>query len=317
MELKRYTIEELQELLPKIFYDYMAEDGVEKTKEQIEEKINNYRATQIMYIKALNSDEYDSETWKEAKEQLEYIEQGLKYLVNSNMQYQKELYKQTHSTDFCRTTVQIPLNKKINSFYDDLTLEVLFYDDVCTFNGRYHEYEKLESEEDKMEFLMRNTEITNIGLVYMRNGARQAVIEVIGKLKYNGERISKTNIKLLGQGFADFENLRLEDTRIIHNNDLRQWLQSKIDLDKENMEQLAKVFIRGDYYSIHQPQNNKNLYIRYVCRSTGRVYYNILDLNNLRLSSYFKENDYESYAKAWWNLTHLGSKVEGKPIIAC
>ena len=317
MELKRYTTQELQELLPKIFYDYMAEGGVEKVKKQIEEKVNDYQTAKAMFVKALSSDNYSAEMKGEIKEQLKYLEEGLHYLETSNMQTQKELYARTKSTDFCRTIVQIPLNKKVNSFYDDLTLEVVFYDDVCTLNGKYWEYEKLESEEDKIEFIMRNTEITHMGLVYMRNNTRQAVIEVAGNLKYNGDRVTNTNVKLLGKKFADFEHLRLKDTLEVNNNDLKQWLQSKIDLDKEGMKELAKVFIRGDYYSIHKSPSSKDIYIRYVCRSTGRVYYNILDLRNLKLSNYYREDDYESYAKAWWNLTHLGSKVEGKPIIAC
>ena len=85
------------------------------------------------------------------------------------------------------------------------------------------------------------------------------------------------------------------------------------------MQLLASVNIRGDIYKILKPQenNDKTIYIRYVCRSTGRVYYNPLNLRNLEISEEYKEDNYESYAKAWWNLNTLGSKVDGKPVIRC
>ena len=196
-------------------------------------------------------------------------------------------------------------------------VEVVFYDDVCTPSGDIESYKKLESDEDRLEFIMRNTEITNIGLVYERNNRRVAILEVIGELNYDDERVRQANVDLLSKGYTDFENMTLKDTLQVENNDLRQWLQTKIDLDKENMEQLAREFIRGDYYSIHKSDNNKDLYIRYVCRSTGRVYYNLLIKDNLKISEYFEENDYSSYAKAWWSLTQLGSKIDGKPVPAC
>ena len=317
MQLKRYTTQELQELIPNIFFKYMLEKGTEEVRKSYDEKVKEYKYAKAMYEKALSNGELERETKASVIEQLRYLEEGLKYLETSNIANQKKLYENTKSTDFCRSVVKIPLNKEINSFYDDLFAEVVFYDNVCTPNGKHEEYEGLESEDDKLEFLMRNIEITHIGLVYERNNRRVAILEVLGTLNYGNDRVKNSCVELLERKFSDFENLTLADTLEINNNDLKQWLQSKIDLDKEGMEELAKVFIRGDYYSIHKSPSSKDIYIRYVCRSTGRVYYNILNLNNLKLSDYYKENDYESYAKAWWNLTHLGSKVEGKPIIAC
>lgn len=316
MSLKRYTTQELQSLLSKIFYDYMVEQGVNELHKKYDEKIKEYISTIDIYHKGLQEGNLEANAAISIKEQLDYLYPALRHLQFSNMEYQKDLYARTQSTDFCRSTVQIPLNKRINSFYDDLILEVLFYDDVCTPMGKFNKYNSIESEEEQLEFLIRNTEITNIGLVFSPNGSRRLTINVFGKMNYNSERAEKAGIKLLPSRFSDFENLRLKDIQEINNNDLEQWIQSKIDLDKENMEELSRVFIRGDYYSIHRSDNN-DLYIRYICRSTGRVYYNELNLENLKLSDYFKEKDYESYAKAWWNLTHLGSKCEGKPVIAC
>lgn len=317
MQLKRYTTQELQELIPTIFFKYMSDRGVEEVKESYINKIEEYRHARELYTQALAKGNLEAETVRSVEEQLQYLERGLLYLETSNIENQKKIYKETNSTDFCRSIVKIPLNKLINSFYDDLFAEVVFYDDVCPPHGKYEIYSNLESEEDQLEFLMRNIEITNIGLVYERNERRIAILELLGELNYDDDRVRNSGIELLGKEFSDFKHLTLADTSGVQNNDLKQWLQTKIDLDKENMKELAKTFIRGDYYSIHQPQDSKDLYIRYVCRSTGRVYYNKLNLNNLRLSEYFKEGDYDSYNKAWWNLTHLGSKVDGKPIIAC
>ena len=317
MKLKRYTLEELQEQLPSIFYEYMVSEGVKEVKKFYTDKIKEYIDVIDLYEESLIKENLEEETIDSIKEQLEYLHRGIRHLQQSSMAYQKELYKKTGSVDFCRSIVQIPLNKRLNSFYDDLTLEVVFYDDVCTPSGNIESYEKLESDEDRLEFIMRNTEITNIGLVYERNNRRVAVLEVIGELNYGDERVKQANVDLLNKTYADFENMTLKDTLQVDNNDLRQWLQTKIDLDKENMEQLAREFIRGDYYSIHKSNNNNDLYIRYVCRSTGRVYYNILIIDNLKISEYFKEGDYPSYAKAWWSLTHLGSNPDGKPVPAC
>ena len=289
-----------------------SENEVEKKSLTKECKIWHYGNVDYKVFENL-----DEETVKSIKEQLQYLYQGIRLLKQSNMANQKKLYEETGSVDFCRSIVQIPLNKKLNSFYDDLILEVVFYDDVCTPKGNIKTYEKLDSDEDRLEYLLRNTEITNIGLVYERNNRRVAILEVIGELNYNDERVEQAGVTLLGKTYSDFENMTLKDTLQVNNNDLRQWLQSKIDLDKENMEQLAREFIRGDYYSIHKSNSSDDLYIRYVCRSTGRVYYNILKIDNLKISDYFKENDYSSYAKAWWSLTHLGSSIEGKPVPAC
>ena len=83
------------------------------------------------------------------------------------------------------------------------------------------------------------------------------------------------------------------------------------------MKELSSIIIRGDRYGIYQSYAN-DLYIRYTCRGTGRVYYNALNLNNLKLSSYFEEGNYDTYSKAWWDLNTLGGNPENeKPVIRC
>ena len=214
------------------------------------------------------------------------------------------------------------MDKKINSYYDDFTLEVVFYDDVCTLNGKYEEYKALKTEKDRRKFIEDNTEITHMGLLYLREERLISIIALMGELNTTDPRVIESGVVLLPQIFSDFDKLTLKDTSSIDNNDLKQFIQSKIDLDKENMRELSSEVIRGDRYSIHQSQADKNgkidLYIRYTCRGTGRVYYNMLNLNNLKLSSYFKENDFDTYSKAWWDLNTLGGNPENeKPVIRC
>ena len=182
MKLKRYTVKELQELLPNIFYEYMVNEGVNNVQKFYMDKVKEYTDVINLYEESLVKEKLEDLTVKSIEEQLQYLHQGTRYLLQSNMANQKKLYEETGSVDFCRSIVQIPLNKKLNSFYDDLILEVVFYDDVCTPSGDIESYKKLESDEDRLEFIMRNTEITNIGLVYERNNRRVAILEVIALL---------------------------------------------------------------------------------------------------------------------------------------
>lgn len=317
MKLKRYTTKELEPILTNIFLDEMSEGLVEKLHEEYVVKIQLYKEAIALYEQGLGNDSLDIQSRKSCEEQTRIMQEGLNYLTESNLSSQMRTYSKTDATDYSRTIANIPLNKKINSFYDDLILEVVFFDDVCTPKGYFDSYKIIDSKEEKIDFIQRNTVITHIGLVYEKNNRRIAMIQVSGDLNLQDKRVEALGINLLDKRFADFENLTLSRISTLTNNDLKQWFQTKIDLDKENMEELAHVFIRGDYYSIHRPKDTDDLYIRYVCRSTGRVYYNLLNLDNLKLSKEYIYNDYESYCKAWWNLCHLGTKVDGKPIIAC
>ena len=302
MELERYTLKELEKMGRDIFYDYMsstnelywfdfkfselnpecATPAHQLHMENVQVLLANENRIHI-YEEALKSPLTRNVSKDTLEKELLYLMQEHEFLANSNMDFQKRLYKATNSTDYCRTAVRIPLNKKINSFYDDLILEVIFYDDVCTTSGKFNEYNMLETKEERYKFIEENTK--------------------------------GSSITLLPSKFSDFKNLSLADLSEIRNNDLRQILQSKIDLDKENMIELACVNIRGDLYTILKSDTTNELYIRYVCRSTGRVYYNVLNVNNLALSLEFMGNDYESYARAWWNINTLGSSTDGKPVI--
>ena len=161
-----------------------------------------------------------------------------------------------------------------------------------------------------------------MSLIYAPENKTRAVIAVAGTLNFKEEaRIKDCGITLLPQKFSDFQKLTLADINVIDNNDLKQIFQEKIDLDKENMEKLSSQVIRGDLYEIFKSPETEDsdfdYYIRYICRSTGRVYYNRLNLFNLDISKYFNEDDYDSYAKAWWNLNTLGEDPDGEPVIRC
>lgn len=322
MQLKRYSTQELQKICTDILFDYLLEEnskGMTHVGELRSNYVNNLHKYDLrieICQKALNRNDLEPRVAQSLRVQLNYLETGRNLLAQANMENQKKHYNETHKTDFCRTTVLIPLDKKINSYYDDLTLQVLFYDDVCTPRGQFEKFIKLKALEEKREFLKQNIEITNMGLAYIKDGTLKAIIALKGELNTKDSRVKESGVTLFPQKFSDFENLRLVDTSEIHNNDLKQLIQSKINLDKEDMQKLSSILIRGDKYEIYK-SNDDELFIRYVCRSTGRVYYNRLVLSNLELSSYFKENDYDSYSKAWWNLNTLGGNPDGEPVIRC
>ena len=330
MQLKRYSTQELQDLCTDIFYEYLS--GVNNDSydyptpahvlhKQYEDKLKQYQDRINIYREKLATN-IENDVRTSLEKQLNYLIEGAKHIVKSNRYYQEVLYNTTHSTDYARTTIRIPLDKKINSYYDDFTLEVVFYDDVCTLSGKFDEYKNLHTNKERREFVENNTQITHMGLLYTRDERVISIIALMGSLNTSDPRVIESGVILLPQIFSDFDKLTLKDTSTIENNDLKQFIQSKIDLDKENMKELSSQIIRGDRYSIHQSQPDQNgkvdLYIRYTCRGTGRVYYNMLNLRNLELSSYFNINDYDTYSKAWWDLNTLGGNPENeKPVIRC
>ena len=329
MQLKRYSTEELQGICADIFMTYLSAVNNDSydyptpahlLHKEYEDKLEQYKHRIQIYQEKLHQG-LENDVRNSLEKQLYYLEEGAKHIALSCKGYQKQLYSVTHSTDYARTTIRIPLDKKINSYYDDFTLEVVFYDDVCTLSGKFEQYKALHTEKERREFIEQNTEITHMGLLYVRNEKLISIIALMGELNTTDPRVIESGVVLLPQKFSNFDTLSLKDTSFIDNNDLKQFIQSKIDLDKENMEELSSEIIRGDKYSIHRSQQDNgkiDLYIRYTCRGTGRVYYNLLNLHNLSLSSYFKENDYDSYSRAWWDLNTLGGNPESeKPVIRC
>jgi hypothetical protein len=276
-----------------------------------------------MFEEAIEENKEDQAVVDVLKEQLQPLLEEKEHFTNSNMEYMKKLYEKTGIVDYSRNLVRIPLDKRINSFYDDLILEVLFYDDIAVNKGQFDTYKSLETQEERRNFIKANTEITHFGLVVNGRGNNQvATIGLMGKLDFDNERVKQSGIVLLGEEYADFNTLTLKKTMEIQNNDLRQFFQTKIDLDKENMKLLATATIGTDEYKVFQSKEkdsrgNKMLFIRYVCPSTQRVYYNSINKQFISFSEYYKENDFESYIYAWWNVCHVGADPKAGLVGRC
>lgn len=348
MTLERLSLEELQKRSIEIFYDFMSSDkekffdehaSVEHLEgyptpmhmlhKEIEDTLAEADARIKLFNEAIEENKDDAAVVETLKENLKPILEEKEYFSNSCMAYQKELFAKTGLTDYAVNIARVPLDKRINSFYDDLVLEVAFYDDIATAKGRYDEYCALSTQEDRRNFIIANTEITHMSLVVLNNQRNQDIahLQIMGDLNIDDDRVKQSNLILLPSKFADFGSLTLADTmEISQNNDLRQLLQTKIDLDKEDMKVLADMDIRGSNYKLlksdvmkideedsWRSSRIKNMFIRYVCPSTERVYYNPINTEYLKVSEYFKENDYDSYLLAWWNVCHVGANpLEGK-----
>lgn len=320
MELQRYSTEELTYICQKLFINYML---YSKTCFFLGKNFNcapdenplimhhNYLSqvtvSQTCTVNELMSALLDSQTLNDIRQYHRVIED-----------------MEQKSNNYCsKILVDLPLNKKINSYYDDFTLEVVY--EYNTTPKEFLEKYYFLSPENRADFFAASIKVVNMSLLMVNNFKLSFLIELVGK----GDP-RKCSLCLCSK-FAGFDKLTLNDIMNIHNNYIRQILQSKIDLDKENLEKVASVDIRGSNYSIFRkeiplelnymlevPKERKYTYfIRYVCPSTQRVYYNEINPRYLALSPYFMLNNYESYARAWWNIIHVGAKCEGTTIISC
>lgn len=341
MAIRRLPLEELKNVAKEIFYDYMSDEEeqffdeteyvdfnekyptpMDMLYKEIEDTLAENKARITMFEEAIREDCADPTIVETLRKQLEPILEERTHFTNSCMAYQKKLYAETGLTDYSRNFVRIPLDKKINSYYDNLYLDVLFYDDIAVIKGRYEEYSKLKTKEERRKFIVENTEITNLAFAVLDNSRSKQIAEILILGDFaSDERVQQSNIITLDKRFADFDKLTLKETmEVRQNNDLRQLLQTKIDLDKENMKLLADLEIRNSNYKLFRAKdlsddNEKMLFIRYVCPSTGRVYYNPINTTYLAYSEYFKEDDYDSYLEAWWNVCHVGANPrEGRMI---
>ena len=330
--LERLNLEDLRKICTEITYDFLSSNEeqfyrdnayVDFSKEyptpmdmlwkETQDSIEENKQRIKMFEEAIEENKNDKEVVDTLTEQLQPLLEEKEHFEKSCMSYMKKLYKKTGLTDYSRNLIRIPLDKRINSFYDDLILEVLFYDDIGVNAGKYDEYKKLKTQAERREFIKDNIEITHFGLVVLgRSNNQVATIGLMGKLDFDNERVKQAGIILLPEKFADFDNLTLAETMTItQNNDLRQLLQSKIDLDKEKMKKLAEWSMSSDNYKLYLNEDKKNktkeYFIRYVCPSTQRVYYNPINTEYLAYSEYFKEDDYKSWLVSWWNVTHLGA----------
>ena len=341
MALKRYSVKELDKICTDIFYNFMSstEEKFFDETEYLEFDKNFPTPMDMLYKELCNTIEEneariklikegieelknDKEAVESLQEQLQPLLEEKEHFTNSCMSYMKELYQKTGRTDYSRNVVRIPLDKRINSYYDDLVLQVGFYDDIAVAKGKYEDYKKLKTQAERIDFIKSNTEITHLSLVVLSANSEYpiAIIQIRGDLLFDDPRVESSNVCLLPKKFAEFGKLTLADTVSgTQNNDLRQLLQSKIDLDKENMEVLADMDIRGSNYKLLKAKTDQGSYtfIRYVCPSTERVYYNIINPQYIKVSDFYEEGNYESYLEAWWNVCHVGANPREGRMARC
>lgn len=319
--MKRYTLEELRPMFEEIVVDYLAndkniyfQDKVEKSgknvpelifqeREQLKDdivfRINDYRTR-----KSQTEDHEEQEVYQKA---INILERELSRVDHVSSEKQKQLFAREKEVYISHTFIAVPLNKKINALYDDFNLSVCFYDDLANETG-VAEFNKLKTKEERMNYVRSHIEITHITMTL--STSTHASIAVLGNFKPSFTDVDSSSCEILPSNYADFSNVTLADCERIVNNDLKQIIQERIDMDKEGLKVLAERNVRGDIYKIMKSKNNADLYIRYVCPSTQRVYYNLLDTNYLAESKYFKEKDYDSYILAWYSINNLFMELD-------
>ncbi len=181
-------------------------------------------------------------------------------------------------------------------------------------------FEKMSVEERKT-FVREHVEFTHCALGPVESSSWGIVLYGTVDPKFqNGSGGDQT---ALPREFADFENLTLAKTMEIRNNDLQQRLQTKIDIDKENLKVLDEKVVRGDLYKILEAPKSFNngvfkYIIRYVCPSTQRVYFNAIDERSLSESKFYKNSDVTSLIYAWWHINNCGEDpMDEDEVIRC
>lgn len=314
--MKRYSLEELDSLLEQLVYDYLANDNKLYFQDKIEKEGKNVPTLIFEERDQLAKDiRFRINDYKQRKEEdpntdhkctydkaIGILKEELKRVENISIETQKKLYEETKDIFISTTFVTVPLNKKINALYDDFNIFCCFRDNLANEQGS-KEFSNLKTEEERLNYVKNHIEITHILMILSSSSQTGIIIRGNSKAQYTDPSSSSTDI--LPSKYADFENITLKDCEEIANNDLKQIIQERIDMDKENLIVLAEENIKGDLYKILKSKNKKDLYIRYICPSTGRVYYNLLNINYLQTSEYFINKNYSSYIKAWYSINNL------------
>lgn len=382
MALKGYTKEELIEMIDKMFYHEIAtsnkrweckevtiQEGVSIPRQGLNIRLDNLK---VYHDRRVDYEMKSKQAELSAKKKVLFAQGAviISNLIcqeeNGTAENQRKYFEKDRNLFLSRSYIEFPLDKKINSLYDNLSAFYLFYEDVATLgnnraaviesyanNERALEeyaknhikdkakakeflslkktkervewavnywgpnavdvFESLDTVEDKIQFLKERIIITHRELGDTENPA----INIALSGKFTKEFSSYDNKQaVLPELFVDFNKITLKDTFNIKNNDLAQWIQSKIDFDKENLKVLCQCTIRGDEYRLLEmpiPRDSEvrsrmrgDYLVRYVCPSTQRVYHNSLNESNLRLSPFYKKGDNRAILLAWWNITHCG-----------
>lgn len=321
MQIKRLEQEELKNKLIEIVYDYLANDNKTYFQQSVKEEGKNvpslifkeneqlakdirYRINYFNDCIAESDSESDKDTYRQANK---ILEEELERVTNLSIEKHKAMYEKTHDVYMSTTAVIIPLNKKINAFYDDFNIFVAFYDGLSNAES-IKQFNKLRSKEKKIQFVKDHIEITHIFMSL--SDSSHANIAILGNFNEQYTDPTSSSAEILPPNYSDFANTTLADCENIVNNDLKQMIQERIDMDKENLKVVAERNVRGDLYKILKSENSGDEYIRYVCPSTQRVYYNLLNKQYLSESEYFHEGDYDSYILAWYSINNLFMELD-------
>jgi len=332
LNIVRYTTQELIDFVTDKFYENVGTETrmffMDKVAEQdaIRPRTRfNQRKKRIEDIKFRIKDYEQRREQETNPDDKQVYTDGIKILSDKlfleehfDIEHQKAEYNATGDVFASRTFTEIPLNKELNGLYDDFNAIVLFYDNL-TNDEIITKLENAPTLEEKKQIVKDNTEITHILLALGDNS--RASIALMGKLDEVYSDITNDSAQVLPAKYSDFGAITLQDCENIKNNDLAQIVQERIDMDKENLVLEAELIIKGEEYKIFKsPYTNKE-YIRYVCPSTQRVYYNVLNFEYLKESKYFEEGNAESYIKAWYSIANLFIELTeeeiARPSIAC
>ena len=171
-------------------------------------------------------------------------------------------------------------------------------------------FEDMTDTEERINFVRDNVEFDHC-LLGVTNNPNWG-IGVYGKVDATLSKF-EAGQQVLPCEYSDFEKITLADTLKIKNQDLMQMVQSRINIDRENLEVIDVKNIGGDEYrlvklddKISKDVEHKYL-IRFICPSTGRVYHvNIIE-NMLSFSKLYEKGNLKTYIEAWWHITHAGT----------
>lgn len=331
LHVVRYTTQELIDFITQEFYENVGTCTqmyfLDKAKEQKQIRPRTRYEQRIQRIKDIEFriDDYKQRREKETKQEdkdvytdgINILSEKLELEKNFDIPHQKAEYEKTGDVFASRSFTEFPLNKLLNSLYDEFNAIVLYYDNL-TNDEIITKLENAPTLEEKVQIVKDNVEITHM-LLSLRDNTR-ASIALMGKLDPNYSDYTKDSAQILPPQFADFGNTTLAESAKIKNNDLAQLIQEHLDLEKENLKTTATLVIKGEEYNIKQSPDGTE-FIRYVCPSTQRVYYNALNFDYLKESQYFKYGDAESYIKAWYSVANLFIELTedeiSRPSIAC
>lgn len=148
--MKRYSTAELTEMLNEMAVKELAtgtqrwecttvaETGSSMFRMQLKQNLTNgkvYRERIKDFVAKANEPDTIDEHKKIYKKAEELLEKLCSDDELATLEYQKKLYKKEKNIYNSRSYLEFPLDKKINSLYDDFAAVFLFYDDVATLGN--------------------------------------------------------------------------------------------------------------------------------------------------------------------------------------